>query len=110
MLENDIILPFPRRNRSEWRSGASKRFVKSDKHDFVGVNAQVPHTNPLGRRNTTLLCCFIFFKSPMLVGKREREGEGEGEGKSEGLGERMEVGGGVEMNGSGGFIGCCQGG
>lgn len=48
----------------------------------------------------------LFFKSPMLIGKRDREGGREGEGKIEGGRE----GGVVEMNGSGGFIGCCQGG
>lgn len=46
----------------------------------------------------------LFFKSPALVRKTE------GEGKSEGGGEWVQVGGGVEMNGSGGFIGCCQAG
>lgn len=59
-------------------------------------------SNPQGRPNTTLLFFFFFFLHHEARWK-EREME-----NSEG--ERVEVGGGVEMNGSGGFIGCCQGG
>lgn len=60
----------------------------------------------------------LFFKSPMLVGKGERKSERErgrerqreGGSEPERKGKRVEGSEGVEMNGSGGFIGCCQGG
>lgn len=46
---------------------------------------------------------FLFYITK-LGGKRGRRKIARGKG------ERVEVGGGLEMNGSGGFIGCCQGG
>ena len=50
--------------------------LKSVKDDFCLENVEVPQSNPLGRANTILLCCFC--ESPVLVRKREREREGEG--------------------------------
>lgn len=61
----------------------------------------MPVCNPPGRPNTIQLCCFLNHKCSSAP---ERETDQAREG------ERLEVGGGVEMNGSGGFIGCCQGG
>lgn len=47
---------------------------------------------------------FLFFYITKLGEKRGRRKIARDKG------ERVEVGGGLEMNGSGGFIGCCQGG
>lgn len=49
---------------------------KSVKDDFCLENVEVPQSNPLGRANTILLCCFC--ESPVLLRKRERERDGEG--------------------------------
>lgn len=48
---------------------------------------------------------FLFFLHHEAQRKEREKENSEGQGR-----ERVEVGGGLEMNGSGGFIGCCQGG
>lgn len=69
----------------------------------------MPDDNPPGRTNAGL-GSFLTLQCSL---EREREGEGDRERRRE-RGGRVEARKGegkrVEMNGSGGFIGCCQGG
>lgn len=83
-----------------------KDILKSDKtHSNKGICIFSKSTRTTIHNFPVFFCSFLFFFYITKLGEKR------GSRKiARDKGERVEVGGGLEMNGSGGFIGCCQGG